>query len=162
MIVGRIRAAAAGPRGRWSAASVLVVGAVALALTVYLVREDEAGLMIVPHTPEQAVALSSAPLDDLLGGRAGAIVVSYDTAEATGFQIVLDRPMAIDATLPMSDRGRSSTYHLSATGLSTLNVTVMKRPARLVGVAPEWLAGFHVIEAHWIGPDLGFSPAGGQ
>jgi len=71
-------------------------------------------------------------------------------------------PVAVDATLPSYDRGRSSTYHLSARGVQILGLTVLDKGARIVGAAPEWTSTFKLDDAHWIGPDLGYAPAGGE
>ena len=97
----------------------------------------------------------------LEGGSSAHLRVFSTSAESIAIAVDLDPPVSLDATIPVSDAGRTSSYHLTARGVSTLGVTVLNEGSRIVYIAPEWNDGFELVEAHWVGPNLGFPPAGG-
>lgn len=94
-------------------------------------------------------------------GSAVHLRVFSTSSDSVAIAVDLDPAVSIDATIPVSDGARASSYHLTARGVSELGVTVLNEGSRIVYIAPEWNDGFQLDDAHWVGPDLGFPPAGG-
>jgi hypothetical protein len=113
--------------------------------------------------PERAldVVRHSPLIQRLTKGSSMHLRVFSKSADSTAIAVDVTPPIAIDATIPVEDSGRSSSYRLRARDVQTLGVTVMAEDDRIVYIAPEWTANFRLVEARWIGPDLGFPPAGG-
>jgi hypothetical protein len=120
-----------------------------------------AGSTLTPQAKAIRVVRASRIVAALEKASSVRLTVFSTSPGSTAIAVDLTPPVAVDTTLPAYDRGRSSTYHLSARGVRRLLVTVMTKGNRILYIAPEWTDTFKLVDAHWIGPDLGFPPAGG-
>lgn len=133
---------------------------IALAIGLTVLAAAFCGCLGLAETsgPEKAARKA---VSKLAPGQRLHVRLSAEEDDFATFQVSFDTPVALDVTLPTSDRGRTSSYRLKARGVTMFNVAIHKPDDRVLGIGPEWIAPFELIEAHWIGPDLGFPPAGG-